>query len=122
MAIKKNTQLIKAKKNSHSIFFGFPVSFPSLPYNFLFLSKIIRGNQKGYFEKQITNRQFLTPQSPIEQLEETNSSGQKDDEDGSEDESDEKNDSVSQDPERLKAFNVRIQFPPILLLGNLKRS
>lgn len=46
------------------------------------------------------------PQSPIEQLEETNSSGQKEDEEGSEDESDEKNESVSHDPERLKAFNV----------------
>lgn len=43
-------------------------------------------------------------------MEETNSSGQKDDEEGSEDESDDKNESISQDPERLKAFNVSHLF------------
>lgn len=44
--------------------------------------------------------------SPMENQDETNSSGQKDEDEGSEDDSDDKLDQVPHDPERLKAFNV----------------
>lgn len=42
----------------------------------------------------------------MELHEETNSSGQKEDDDASEDESDDKIEPAAHDPERLKAFNV----------------
>lgn len=44
--------------------------------------------------------------SPMENQDETNSSGQKDEDEGSEDDSDDKLDQAAHDPERLKAFNV----------------
>lgn len=43
-----------------------------------------------------------------ENPDETSSSGQKEDDDGSEDDSDDRLDQTPHDPERLKAFNVRI--------------
>lgn len=44
--------------------------------------------------------------SPIENQDETNSSGHKDDDDMSEDDSEDRLDQNPHDPERLKAFNV----------------
>lgn len=41
---------------------------------------------------------------------ESSSSGQKDDDDGSEDDSDDKLDQNTNDPERLKAFNVSLRI------------
>jgi hypothetical protein len=46
---------------------------------------------------------------------ETSSNGNKDDEDDDDDESEDKMDTHSYDPERLKAFNVRVQLPSMLL-------
>lgn len=55
---------------------------------------------------------FLSFQSPVNAEtgsahDETSSSGNKEDEDDDDDESDDKIDTQTHDPERLKAFNVR---------------
>ncbi|XP_055849204.1 nucleolar protein 4-like isoform X2 [Episyrphus balteatus] len=48
--------------------------------------------------------------SPMETQDETNSSGQKDEDEGSEDDSDDKLDTQAHDPERLKAFNMFVRL------------
>ncbi|KAL5282036.1 NOL4 family protein [Megaselia abdita] len=48
--------------------------------------------------------------SPMENQDETNSSGQKDEDEGSEDDSDDKLDQAPHDPERLKAFNMFVRL------------
>lgn len=59
--------------------------------------------------------------SPMEAQDETNSSGQKEEDEGSEDDSDDKLDEklATHDPERLKAFNVSIRVCVLMTVGNL---
>lgn len=56
--------------------------------------------------KQLSPSGRVDPSSPVENQDETNSSGQKDDDELSEDDSEDRIDANAQDPERLKAFNV----------------
>ncbi|XP_055712835.1 nucleolar protein 4 isoform X2 [Phlebotomus papatasi] len=60
--------------------------------------------------KQLSPSGRVDPSSPVENQDETNSSGQKDDDELSEDDSEDRIDANAQDPERLKAFNMFVRL------------
>ncbi|GAB0096813.1 hypothetical protein DMENIID0001_123810 [Sergentomyia squamirostris] len=60
--------------------------------------------------KQMSPSGRVDPSSPVENQDETNSSGQKDEDDLSEDDSEDRIDANAQDPERLKAFNMFVRL------------